>query len=335
MITVSQMIARTVSRTPTKGFKGAVQGALVSAFSDNYKKAYEARKKEIEDNAGDSFHKKVTGKVDSLTGKLRGIQSRNVTDTVAAAVSDKLGGEAGQRVLNAGYDKIVSNAVEQACTNIRTAGKTIEELRLEYEAVIRAARQTFAHNPELEKEIKRRLLGAVEEAATDEIHSKLVPLQNKTGKAVDKYGKLIIDKTDALAKKINKFDIKNYMESMSSRTVENIVNRITGATFDRLARLPIIGGYFRDMSTSVNTTLKIKGRNLLNGQVSRLLKTKTFEKILGTQANITNYQQLVSAAVTRAQGEAKKYIEQVEQRAINEIKKYINLKNISIGGFKL
>jgi DNA-binding protein YbaB len=87
------------------------------------------------------------------------------------------------------------------------------------------------------------------------------------------------------------------------------------------------------METSLNSTLKTAGSAWIDQEYTKLSKyTKELQKV---QTDILNYQKTINETITKAQNEAKQYIEKFEQQAINEIQKYVKLDNISIGGFKL
>lgn len=335
---MSQKLTHVLSNAQTSSniWKKNIGGSIAQAFSDGYKKAYEEEQKKISEqensDKGDHFNKEVKHLSESYQKKIKGIQTKISPSTSEESLKNKPEWE---KTANAIYSKFLDNAVDNACDSISSIGKDAEELRMEYEAAIRAVHAVLLHNPELEKEVKKQILSSLSTISQDESKKILSSLGTAVDTQIDKQGKKLQYSVDQVVTKINNFNVDNYIEHISNRSVQSLANKITNSTFGKLSKLPIIGTKFASMGTSFNQALVNIGISATKSAWSSLSKEKTFSKILGEKNKLAEEQKVFDTAVSTAQTKAKQYVEKLEQKAINEISKFIKLDNLSIGGFKL
>lgn len=283
---------------------------------------------------GDPFNKTVETNAQAIQDKIKESWSPYVKQRVSGIVGDLLKRSPdGQKTVNNLVDSYVDNAVDQICQNVEGKAKSLEEYRIYAEAVIRAFHNTLNNDPELMKQIQDTVQTAATDAAVAKANELMQPLSLQAGEYITDIGKLSSSIVEQISHQLTTYNVDEILKNAANVSIDNISKSIADNTFGQLTDIPVIGTYFKSLQSMTEKSIAAAGTSWYQQEITKL---STYTKsIKDFQDRIEKNRQIAEAAITKAQDTARKYTEELENRAINEIKKYVNLDNFSIGGFKL
>lgn len=284
--------------------------------------------------SGDSFNKKVDAKSkyyqDRTKNTLSPYLKRKTQTFIKNFVTSNPDALKAQTEL---YNKYIDNMISNACSQIDQVGKSVEEYRIISEALIRAYHDNLNNDPELQKAIKTNITQAIQDAAVSEVIKDMNSFQIVSGKYIDVTGKTLNNTLNNTLDSITNINIDNTIALSTTRTVNRISSMIANDTFGRLTNIPIVGTYFSSLQKVTESLVSQGTESLIKKQLTNL--APQIASIKAYQTKLSTFQQAANTAIEKAQEKAKEYTQKLEQKAIDEIKKFINLDNLSIGGFKL
>lgn len=342
---MADRITNIISKTANMNVSGndyvdAIKKSLAKSVQTNLQKEIQTTKDAIEkNNKGSSENKKVNATTKKYEDELKNDVSPYIKKRAKSIISYMFHGNSDmQKARTEAFDKYVDEFVKNSCSQIDNTVQSLEEYKLVAESVIRACHDSINNDPDLKKEIDHQILSALQDAAVKEtmnlMNSKqinnLVLKEDMYIKKIGNSATKIINST----KFLTNVQIDDLIRQTSHNASKNIADAIANNTFGKLAKLPIIGSCFASLQ---NVTKNIVQKGIDN-LVKKKMKTswaKKIKSIKAFQTRTETFQKEATAAIQKAEEEAKNYTAKLEQKAINEIKKYINLDNLSIGGFKL
>ena len=237
------------------------------------------------------------------------------------------------------YNKYIDEFVKNTCDQIDNDIKEYEEYNVVIESVIRSCHDSINNDPELKKEIDTQLVSALQDAVvsetmnlfnSDKVNS-LILKENMYITNVGNVASSIINNTTSY---VTSIQIDDLLTAYSQKASKNIASSIANNTFGKLTNIPIIGKAFKPLQNATERILEKQIKNVVEHKMNTswandIKNIKTFQK------KTEKFQQEANVAIQKAESEAKTYMAKFEQQTINAIKKFINIDNLSIGGFKL
>ena len=331
---ISDIVAKSVTANTDKKDLGAeLKLNIMKSYYENMEKeAVKIREKNEKNVSGDSYSKTIQRVVTSAQNDVKEADPV-IKKRINQIVSDLLGKDSkNAKVVDKAIESYLDNCVDDICGKISKEGKTAEEYRIYIEAAIRSFHSTIVNNPELQKQIAISVLSAAQLAATDEVSTILKPMMMNANTAITNTGHTATNIVDSISKQLTSYNIDSIIKNTATTTLNNLAESIANNTFGKLTTVPIIGPYFATLQTAMTNSLETAGQNWFATEYTKL--SKYTKQLVENQEKIVEYQKLADEAIERAQNIALEYTQKLEQKAINEIKKYINLENVSIGGFK-
>ncbi len=243
-----------------------------------------------------------------------------------------------QKAKNEAYDKYIDDFVSKTCEQIDNDAKSLEEYRIVIESVVRSCHDSINNDPELKKEINKQILTALQDAVVTEtmnlMNSQQVNnLVLKENMYITKAGNLAKNLVNSTSF-ITSLQVDDLLKQYSKNASKNIAKSISDNTFGKLTKLPIIGPLFSPLQKATEKVVTESVKALFDKKMNTSW-ANDIKNIKAFQTRTAKFQQEANLAISKAEETAKTYTQKLEQKAINEIKKFINLDNLSIGGFKL
>lgn len=332
---MADLITSAIQQVVTKATDSRnLEQQLIQTFGKDYYKKYQEELKALKEQqtkqqSGGTYNKTVTTVETTAKNTSTALDNQLETSISNIVKNDKNI----QKSINTATDKVISQAVNSVCSQIDVARKTAEEYYLAVQAAIRALRTTINNNPQLESDIKKTVEDVMTRAALDKESQLLGPVVNQAGSVIDSVANTGRTNVTSINNIVNSFNINKIIQNHALSSLNSISDSITNSTLGQLSNLPIVGSYFQKMQQTLNATIKTQGTLWINTEMTKI--SKYTKSITTLQETTTKYQKEINNEITKAQNEARQYVAKFEQQVINEIKKFIKLDNISIGGFKL
>ena len=283
---------------------------------------------------GDSFNKKVDAETKYYTNRVQKTLSpylkRRANLFVKKFITKNPDAQKAKIEL---YNKYIDNLVENACSQIKIAGQDIEEYRIGVEAVIRAYHDNLNNDPELKKAIDTNILTAMQNAAVAQVTKDMNSFNLQSALYIDTNSRLLGNKINNTMDPFTTLNIDNTIALSSTRVIKHISTIVANDTFGKLTNLPVIGHFFSTLQKKTQVEVSKGVEKLIKKQLSNF--APQIKSIKEYQKQMDRLQTEADQAINAAREKAKEYTQQLEQKAIDEIKKFINLDNLSIGGFKI
>lgn len=337
---VTDIISKTTANGKSTTAEDSLKQTFIKSVSKNIDSDTQQKKEDIEkNNKGDSYSKKVENAGKDAKDTVQNTMSPYLKNRTKVIVAKLFSYDPDiQKAKNEAYDKYIDEFVSKTCEQIDTDVKTLEEYRSVAESIIRSSHNTINNDPEFQKEINKQLLTALQDSVIEEtmnlINSQQINnIVLKSDLYITNVGNMATNIFNS-TKFLTSMQVDDLITAYSKNASKNIANSISANTFGKLTKLPIIGSCFKKLETASN--------NMIQEGVQKIIEKKMTTQWVNTIANIKalqsateKLQQEANTAIQKAEQEAKSYMQQFEQHAIDEIKKFINLDNLSIGGFKL
>lgn len=301
--------------------------------------AEEIRKRIADEKKGDSFQKKVDATKTKYEDKIKNSVAPYLKKRTNAIVALSMETDPNIKKAEAeAYDKYIDEFVKNSCAQIDAGVTSLEEYRIVAESVIRSCHDIINNDPEMKEEIRKQIRAAIKDGvarqAAELMNSKFI---NNLVLREDMY----ITKLATIATNIansgrffTAVQIDDIITASTKRASENLAKSISENTFGKLAKLPLVGSAFKSLQTASESAISKGIQDIVNRKMTTSWAAK-IKDIKAYQTRASKIQEAANAAIRKAQEKARVYTKQLEQKAIDQIKKYVSLDNISIGGFKL
>lgn len=254
------------------------------------------------------------------------------SDRTLTVVKERVKSPQGKEIIQSLYNQYRDYCILKLCNEANSKIKNFEEAKIVYESIVRGTYNKLANDLLLKQRISNKLENTLNNTIIASIQKNSIGSLNYS----DKLTSSIDVKMDSLYNNISKYNEKKIID-FTKNTIDHTLNNITNIvsnnkTLDTLSKMPIIGYYFGDLQQYTSNLIKTSGNSWYVKEYSKVIK---YTKMITTvQKTINVYHKRIQDTINKARQQAQHYIRRFEKQAIDRIKKYINLNNLSIGGFK-
>lgn len=338
---ITNIISKTANKKVSDGnYANAMKKALAESVNKRLDTQMQATKDKIAaEKDGDKDNKIIEGKAKKYKGEMEKDVSPFLKKCAKEYVHVFCKKDPKVRAAKEeAYDKCIDEFVKKACEQIDNEAKSLEEYRVVVESVIRSCHDSINNDPELKKEIDKQILSAIQDAILAET---MELMNNKAVNNIALQSQMYVNRLGQKASMyVNKADIITSMQvddlikAYTQKASKNVGKSIADHTFRQLTKIPIIGTMFKPFQTATEKAVEKGIKRFVNKKMNNQWANE-IKSIKAFQKRVDNLQIAANMAISKAEEEAKTYMAKLEQKAINEIKKFVNLDNLSIGGFKL
>lgn len=254
------------------------------------------------------------------------------SDRTLTVVKERVKSPQGKEIIQSLYNQYRDYCILKLCNEANSKIKNFDEAKIVYESIVRGTYNKLANDLLLKRRISNKLENALNNTIIASIQKNSIDSLNYS----DKLTFSIDTKMNNLYSDISKYNEKKIID-FTKNTVDHTLNNISNIisnnrTLNTLSKMPIIGYYFGDLQQYTSNLIKTSGNSWYTKEYSKVIK---YSKMITTaQKTINIYHKQIQDTINRARQQAQHYIRRFEKQVIDRIKKYINLNNLSIGGFK-